>query len=111
MVRLQASSSKSPGHSRFLPGSQRECKRAGRKRGRRRARKALKQLQLPDMCPHLCSIFCKRKIAPKPHHTPATVCFTQSSRILNKTTPKCFFILLGKRGVGDGGPCFFSSWG
>lgn len=95
---------------RFLPGSRRECTRAGRKRGRRRARKAFKQLQLPDMCPHLCSIFWKRKITPKPHHTPATVCFTQSSRILNKTTPKCFFIFLGKTGMGDG-PYFFSSWG
>lgn len=37
------------------------------------AGKAFKQLQLPDMWPHLCSVFWKKKIPPPNHTTPLSL--------------------------------------
>lgn len=58
---------------------------SGRERGREeQGREGHQAAATWEMRPHLGSVFWKRKIPPKPHPAPATVCLTQSSRTLKE---------------------------
>lgn len=72
-----------------------------KRKGGERTGKAFKQLQLPDVATSVFRLLEEKKKIPTPpnHTTPLPLSDTKFQD--PEKTPKCFFILLGKR-VGDG---------
>lgn len=95
MWRLQRALFKGPlASGRFLPGSQREWRKAGRRGGRRSC------IQAAAASGHgSTSVFrlLEKKNPPKPRHTPCHRLFDTKFQDSWKN-PKCFLILLGKEG-------------
>lgn len=88
---------RSPGHS--VNGSSQAAKENGK--GGEKGREAGELGRHSSscnfrICGHICVPSSEKKIPPKPHHSPATVCLTQSSRTLKK--PKVLLHPFGEEG-------------